>query len=140
MMSSLDVIIPESMAIAYGTLLGALIAYVHIPPWIATLAGYLSFRGLGTSILSSNSTTGSLAPFPDDFRNLFYGRVFPNTKGELNLPCFILGLAAAAILALFASPLIISTCLMSTPGIFTASLSSKSGFADNLEIACLIAS
>ena len=65
------------IGIAYGCGLGALIAYVHVPPWIATLAGYLSFRGLGTSILSSNSKTGSLAPFPVDSQTLFYGRVFP---------------------------------------------------------------
>ena len=39
--------------IAYGCGLGFLIAYVRVPPWIATLAGYLSFRGLGTSFLGS---------------------------------------------------------------------------------------
>ena len=65
------------IGIAYGCGLGYLIAYVHVPPWIATLAGFLAFRGLGTSILSSNSKTGSLAPFPVDFQNLFYGRIFP---------------------------------------------------------------
>ena len=56
------------IGVAYGCILGFLIAYIHIPPWIATLAGYLAFRGLGTFILSSNSPTGSLAPFPADFR------------------------------------------------------------------------
>ena len=81
---------------AYGCGLGFLIAYVHIPPWIATLAGYLAFRGLGTSILSSNSSTGSLAPFPRDFQNIFYGRVFPTDKGVFNWPCFLFGLLAAA--------------------------------------------
>ena len=85
------------IGIAYGCGLGALIAYVHVPPWIATLAGYLSFRGLGTSILSSNSKTGSLAPFPVDFQNLFYGRVFPSEKGVLNIPCFLFGVLAAAL-------------------------------------------
>ena len=85
------------IGIAYGCGLGALIAYVHVPPWIATLAGYLSFRGLGTSILSSNSKTGSLAPFPVDFQNLFYGRVFPSEKGVLNIPCLLFGILAAAL-------------------------------------------
>ena len=85
------------IGIAYGCGLGALIAYVHVPPWIATLAGYLSFRGLGTSILASNSKTGSLAPFPVDFQNLFYGRVFPSEKGVLNIPCFLFGILAAAL-------------------------------------------
>ncbi len=84
------------IGIVYGVLLGYLIAYVHIPPWIATLAGFLAFRGLGTSILSSNSTTGSLAPFPRAFQDIFYGRVFPSEAGKLNLPCFLFGLLAAA--------------------------------------------
>ena len=88
------------IGIAYGCGLGYLIAYVHIPPWIATLAGFLAFRGLGTSILSSNSKTGSLAPFPVDFQNLFYGRVFPTEKGVFNVPCFVFGLLAAAAVAL----------------------------------------
>ena len=49
------------IGIAYGCILGYLIAYINIPPWIATLAGYLAFRGLGTSILSNNSKTGSIS-------------------------------------------------------------------------------
>ncbi len=88
------------VGVVYGVLLGFLIAYVHIPPWIATLAGFLAFRGLGTSILTANSTTGSLAPFPASFRNIFYGRVFPTDKGVFNWPCFIFGIAAAAVIVI----------------------------------------
>ena len=88
------------IGIGYGCILGFLIAYIHIPPWIATLAGYLAFRGLGTFILSSNSPTGSLAPFPADFRSIFYGKVFPTEKGVFNIPCFVLGLVAAAVVVL----------------------------------------
>ncbi|MBQ7656514.1 MAG: sugar ABC transporter permease [Clostridia bacterium] len=88
------------IGVVYGCVLGYLIAYVHIPPWIATLAGYLAFRGLGTSILSANSKTGSLAPFPVDFQNIFYGRVFPTEKGVFNWPCFLFGVAAAALVVL----------------------------------------
>ena len=88
------------IGIAYGCGLGYLIAYVHVPPWIATLAGFLAFRGLGTSILSSNSKTGSLAPFPVDFQNLFYGRIFPTEKGVLNIPCFAFGLLASLLVVL----------------------------------------
>ena len=94
--TGLSIVLLLLIGIAYGALLGALIAYVHIPPWIATLAGYLSFRGLGTSILSANSSTGSIT-YPADFQSIFFGKIFPNTKGELNLPCFIAGLAAAGI-------------------------------------------
>ncbi len=88
------------IGVAYGTGLGYLIAYVHIPPWIATLAGYLAFRGLGTSILSSNSITGSLAPFPTDFQSIFYGRILPTEKGVFNWPCFLFGVIAAAAVVL----------------------------------------
>ena len=59
------------IGVLYGVVLGYLIAYVHIPPWIATLAGYLAFRGLGTSILRNNSVTGSIAPFPQTFLNIY---------------------------------------------------------------------
>ena len=84
------------IGIAYGVGLGFLIAYVHIPPWIATLAGFLSFRGLGTSILSANSKTGSLSfASKTDFQSLFYGRVFPSEPNVLNWPCFLLGIALA---------------------------------------------
>ena len=92
------------IGVAYGVGLGFLIAYVHIPPWIATLAGFLSFRGLGTSILSANSKTGSLSfASKTDFLNLFYGRIFPSEKGVFNWPCFLFGavLAAAVIVIIF---------------------------------------
>ena len=89
-----------AIGIAYGCILGFLVAYVRIPPWIATLAGYLAFRGLGTFILSSNSSTGSLAPFPVDFQNLFFGKIFPTEKGVLNIPCFLFGFIVAAIIIL----------------------------------------
>ena len=85
------------VGVIYGVVLGFLIAYVHIPPWIATLAGFLAFRGLGTSILTANSSTGSLAPFPVGFRNIFYGRILPTEKGVFNWPCFIFGLVATVI-------------------------------------------
>ena len=100
MSTGLSILLLLLIGVFYGVVLGALIAYVHIPPWIATLAGYLAFRGLGTSILSSNSKTGSLAPFPVSFQNLFYGRVFPTEKGVFNWPCFLFGVLAALLVCL----------------------------------------
>ena len=89
------------IGVVYGVLLGYLIAYVHIPPWIATLAGYLAFRGLGTSILSSNSVTGSLSlASKPDFLSIFYGRIFSTEKGVFKWPCFLFGLAMAALVRL----------------------------------------
>ena len=97
MNSALSVVIMLLVAIAYGCGLGYLVAYVNIPPWIATLAGYLAFRGLGTSILSSNSSTGSIAPFPDDFMKVFSGKVFQTKMSVFNVPCMTVGVVAAAI-------------------------------------------
>jgi len=94
--TGLSILLLLAIGVIYGILLGLLIAYVHIPPWIATLAGYLAFRGLGTSILSANSQTGSLAPFPADFQSIFFGRIFPTEKGVFNWPCFLIGVCAAA--------------------------------------------
>ncbi|MDO4483806.1 MAG: sugar ABC transporter permease [Clostridia bacterium] len=88
------------IGILYGVVLGFLIAYVNIPPWIATLAGFLAFRGLGTFILSSNSATGSLAPFPDAFNRIFFGRIFATPVGVFNWVCFITGLVAALLVVL----------------------------------------
>ena len=103
MSAGVSILLLVLIGVAYGCLLGFLIAYVRIPPWIATLAGFLAFRGLGTSILSTNSSTGSLAPFPVSFQNVFYGRVFPTEKGVFNVPCFVFGLlmAAAVVLIVF---------------------------------------
>ena len=85
------------VGIVYGCGLGYLVAYVNVPPWIATLAGYLAFRGLGTAILSANSTTGSI-PYPESFVKYFSGRVFgTKPNGPMNTVCMIAGIAAAAI-------------------------------------------
>ncbi|MBP3873885.1 MAG: sugar ABC transporter permease [Lachnospiraceae bacterium] len=97
MNTAVSVILLILVGIIYGCVLGFLIAYVDIPPWIATLAGYLAFRGLGTQILSSNSSTGSLAPFPDNFLTVFAGKVLSTKLGELNIPCIVVGVVASLI-------------------------------------------
>ena len=58
--------------IAYGCVLGFVIAYVNIPPWIATLAGYLAFRGWGTALMNGKS---SISPLPDSFCTMFTNKV-----------------------------------------------------------------
>lgn len=85
------------VGIIYGCGLGYLVAYVNVPPWIATLAGYLAFRGLGTSLLSNNSSTGSIAPFPDSFLKIFSGKVFQTKMSVFNVPCMTVGVVAAVI-------------------------------------------
>ena len=82
------------VGIIYGVILGYLIAYVNIPPWIATLAGFLAFRGWGTALLSANSTTGSIAPFPDLFLKIFSGKIF-STPTQFNMVCYCVGIVAS---------------------------------------------
>ena len=84
------------VGLAYGALLGFLIAYVRIPPWIATLAGYLAFRGLGTQILTTASTTNAISNFPKSLLAIFSGKLFETGWGEMNVPCLILGLVGSA--------------------------------------------
>ena len=54
-----------------GTLIGAFhgffIAYIHIPPFITTLAGMLLWRGVATIFLDGKP----IAPFPAKYLNLF---------------------------------------------------------------------
>lgn len=83
------------VGIIYGVILGYLIAYVNIPPWIATLAGFLAFRGWGTALLSANSSTGSIAPFPDLFLKIFSGKIFSTPITQFNMVCFCVGIVAS---------------------------------------------
>lgn len=93
----LVLLIAIGVGLVYGALLGFLIAYVRIPPWIATLAGYLAFRGLGTQVLSSASSTNAIANFPKALIGIFSGRLFESYDG-LNIPCLIFGVLASALI------------------------------------------
>ena len=79
----------------YGAVLGFLIAYLRIPPWIATLAGYLAFRGLGTQILISVSSTSAISNFPESFTKIFTGKIFPSGYDAMNIPCIVFGVIGA---------------------------------------------
>ena len=89
------------IGIVYGCVLGYLIAYINIPPWIATLAGFLAFRGLGTDILSRNSKTGSISvKAVESFLKIFAGKLFKTKMGDLNMFCLIVGIVAAVLVVL----------------------------------------
>lgn len=89
------------VGVVYGCVLGYLVAYVNIPPWIATLAGYLAFRGWGTAILSKNSSTGSISPIPEGFLKVFSGKLFETSVVEFNVICFVVGVIAAVLVVFF---------------------------------------
>ena len=94
-------LIALGVGIAYGALLGFLIAYVRIPPWIATLAGYLAFRGLGTQVLTKASETNALS-LPNtvasgELSDIFSGRLFETDWGVMNIPCVVMGVLGVAV-------------------------------------------
>ncbi len=88
------------VGLAIGAFLGFLIAYVNVPPWIATLAGFLAFRGWGTAILNG-LTIGIGKPELAGFTNLFNGYV-PDlfAVAGFNVTCFIVGIIACIILVI----------------------------------------
>ncbi len=59
------------LCLLIGTLIGAFhgffIAYIHIPPFITTLAGMLLWRGVANVILDGKA----ISPFPDNYLKLF---------------------------------------------------------------------
>jgi putative multiple sugar transport system permease protein len=59
---------------------GFWIAFVHVPPFIATLAGMLVFRGLGQVILQGQTK----APFPQEFQVIASGYI-PDPLGGLSI-------------------------------------------------------
>lgn len=69
------------LCLLIGTLIGAFhgffIAYIHIPPFITTLAGMLLWRGVATIVLDGKP----IAPFPQKYLRLFESFI-PNAKEE----------------------------------------------------------
>lgn len=78
-----------------GIFQGFWIAYIRIPPFIVTLAGFLYFRGLTLAILKGET----ISPFPPEFLVISSGFI-PDLFGgppSLNLFTLFIGAATAAI-------------------------------------------
>ena len=82
MMVNMGISVPVAMismvliGLIIGTVLGWLIAYINIPPWIATLGGFLAFRGLGTKIVTTASSTSSISINDiEGFKKLFNSHI-----------------------------------------------------------------
>lgn len=94
------ILVMIATGVVYGCVLGFLVAVVNVPPWIATLAGFLAFRGLGTYILTTYGKNLTLA-FPEEFRKIFKGTLLQGTPGNMNVAVIIIGLVASvAVIAL----------------------------------------
>jgi putative multiple sugar transport system permease protein len=86
-------VIPILLAVGFiaGIFQGFWIAYIRIPPFIVTLAGFLYFRGLTNAILQGQT----IAPFPDQFLVISSGFI-PDIFGGSSLNLFTLFVGAAA--------------------------------------------
>jgi len=88
------------IGVLYGCLLGYVIAYINIPPWIATLAGFLALRGWGVALMNGAS---SISPLPSGFCNLFTGKMNDLFGGpviggiQYNMTAIVAGIIASVI-------------------------------------------
>ena len=76
----LTIFVALLMGAVIGMWQGFWIAFVHVPPFIATLAGMLIFRGLGQAILQGQTK----APFPNEFQVISSGYI-PDPLGGLTI-------------------------------------------------------
>lgn len=93
----LAVVAVAVIGIAIGAFQGSFIAFLNVPPFIATLAGELAFRGLTLYILAGHS----ISPFPAQFQFIASGYIYENLKvGGLNIIALLFGAAAFVALLL----------------------------------------
>ncbi|MBO4890354.1 MAG: sugar ABC transporter permease [Lachnospiraceae bacterium] len=97
MMINMGISVPVAMIamVIFGCIIGAvlgwLIAYLNIPPWIATLGGFLAFRGLGTKIVATASSTSSISVNDmKGFTNLFISHVPREFCIPIGIVCCVL--------------------------------------------------
>ena len=91
----LAVVIMLVIGLIIGGLQAFCIAYVHVPPFITTLAGQLIFRGLSNVILNGRTQTVSIQAFKDIFGGGATCYV-PDLLGGngINLLCVVVGVLA----------------------------------------------
>jgi putative multiple sugar transport system permease protein len=88
--------------LAIGTVIGGIqafcIAYIHVPPFITTLAGQLIFRGLSNVVLNGRTQTVNVQAFKDIFGGGATCYV-PDLLGGngINLLCLVVGIAACVL-------------------------------------------
>jgi putative multiple sugar transport system permease protein len=95
----LTIVICLAFALLIGIWQGFWIGYVHIPPFICTLAGMFLFRGLGRVILSSKTVNISNKTFLGIFTN--YISVPGLDGGNIKWSAFAVGLAVAVFLIVY---------------------------------------
>ncbi|MCR5089503.1 MAG: sugar ABC transporter permease [Oscillospiraceae bacterium] len=97
--SGLNAVVVILICLIVGALIGVWqgfwIGYIHIPPFICTLAGMFLFRGLGRVILASKT----IAVSNKQFLNIFASYIqIPGLDDEKKWSALIVGIAVAVIL------------------------------------------
>ena len=94
----LAVVVMLVIGLIIGGLQAFCIAYVHVPPFITTLAGQLIFRGLSNVILNGRTQTVSVQAFKDIFGGGATCYV-PDLLGGngINLLCVVVGVLACVV-------------------------------------------
>ena len=89
--------------LAIGLVIGGIqafcIAYLHVPPFITTLAGQLIFRGLSNVVLNGRTQTVNVQAFKDIFGGGATCYVPDLLGGEegINLLCLVVGIVACVL-------------------------------------------
>ncbi len=97
------IIVMLLVGVIYGCVLGYVIAYLNIPPWISTLAGFLGLRGWGVALLNG---TSNISPLPPAFCNVFSGKMNdlfggPRIGGvQYNMTAIVVAVVAAVLVVL----------------------------------------
>jgi len=106
MASGVNMWIAVAAMLVIGLIIGGLqafcIAYLHVPPFITTLAGQLIFRGLSNVVLKGRTQTVNIQAFKDIFGGGATCYVPDLLGGEegINLLCLVVGIAACALYVL----------------------------------------
>jgi putative multiple sugar transport system permease protein len=100
----LNIYLSMAICLLCGTAMGALqayfIAYMRIPPFIVTLAGMLTFRGVAYIVLDGKT----ISPFPEEYTRIFNG-FLPSAaekSTQLTVTIIIGAIVCAAIILLTA--------------------------------------
>lgn len=89
------ILICMAVSVLIGAWQGFWIGHIHIPPFIATLAGMFLFRGLGRVLLSSKTVNIADKTFLDIFSSYI---TIPGIDGEVRWSALIVGCVVAVAL------------------------------------------
>ena len=94
--------IAVAVMLVIGLIIGGIqafcIAYLHVPPFITTLAGQLIFRGLSNVVLNGRTQTVNVQAFKDIFGGGATCYVPDLLGGQgINLLCLVVGIAACVL-------------------------------------------